>query len=97
LILVAQKPLANIDTEPLYGPHGVVFVNGRVWFSAEGSKQLAAMILQPGKLDWSMGTGQDRTHMIYVTADAKKVYTDKRFVRNGEHSYGYAAHTVSRS
>ena len=28
-----------------------------------------------GKLDWSMGTGQDRTHMIYVTADGKKIYT----------------------
>src|SRR5678816_1155886 len=30
--LVAKKPLTNIDTRPLYGPHGVVFVNGRVWF-----------------------------------------------------------------
>jgi YVTN family beta-propeller protein len=28
-----------------------------------------------GKLDWSMGTGQDRTHMIYVSSDGKKIYT----------------------
>src|SRR5207248_892385 len=28
-----------------------------------------------GKLDWSIGTGQDRTHMIHVTADGKKIYT----------------------
>jgi YVTN family beta-propeller protein len=73
--LVAQKPLANIDTRPLYGPHGVVFVNGRVWFSAEGSKSVGSYDPATGKLDWSMGTGQDRTHMIYVTADAKKIYT----------------------
>jgi DNA-binding beta-propeller fold protein YncE len=27
------------------------------------------------KLDWSMGTGQERTHMIYVTSDEKKIFT----------------------
>src|SRR6516225_5227474 len=25
--LVAQKPLKNIDTRPLFGPHGLTFVN----------------------------------------------------------------------
>jgi len=73
--LVAQKPLTNIDTRPLYGPHGVTFVNGKVWFSAEGSKAVGSYDPATGKLDWSMGTGEDRTHMIYVTADAKKIYT----------------------
>ncbi|HEX5154301.1 MAG TPA: YncE family protein [Parafilimonas sp.] len=73
--LVAQKPLTNVDTKPLYGPHGVAFVNGKVWFSAEGSKAVGSYDPVTGKLDWSMGTGQDRTHMIYVTANAKKIYT----------------------
>ena len=73
--LVAQKPLTNIDTRPLYGPHGLVFVNGKAWFSAEGSKAVGSYDPASGKLDWSMGTGQDRTHMLYVTADAKKIYT----------------------
>lgn len=36
--LVGQKALPNIDTRPLIGPHGVVFVGGKVWFSAEGAK-----------------------------------------------------------
>lgn len=36
--LVAQKPLRNVDTRPLLGPHGLVFVNGKAWFTAEGSK-----------------------------------------------------------
>jgi len=73
--LVAQKPLANIDTRPLMGPHGLTFVGGKVWFSAEGAKAVGRYDPATGKLDWSMGTGQDRTHMIYVTPDAKKVYT----------------------
>ena len=73
--LVAQKPLGNIDTRPLFGPHDITFVNGKAWFTAEGSKSVGRYDPATGKLDWSMGTGQDRTHMIYVTADGKKIYT----------------------
>ena len=73
--LVAKKPLTNIDTRPLFGPHGLTFANGKVWFSAEGSKSVGRYDPITGKLDWSMGTGQDRTHMIYVTDDGKKIYT----------------------
>ena len=73
--LVAQKPLTNFDTRPLFGPHGLTFVSGKAWFTAEGSKCIGRYDPATGKLDWSMGTGQDRTHMIYVTADAKKIYT----------------------
>ena len=73
--LIAQKPLLNIDTRPLFGPHDITFVNGKAWFTAEGSKSVGRYDPATGKLDWSMGTGQDRTHMIHVTADAKKIYT----------------------
>ena len=73
--LVAQKPLLNIDTRPLFGPHDITFVNGKAWFTAEGSKAVGRYDPATGKLDWSMGTGQDRTHMIYVTADSKRIYT----------------------
>src|SRR5919199_6522633 len=75
LDLVVQKPLPAVDTRPLFGPHGLTFVNGKVWFSAEGSKAVGRYDPATGKLDWSMGTGQDRTHMIYVTDDGKKIYT----------------------
>jgi YVTN family beta-propeller protein len=73
--LVAKKPLMNIDTRPLFGPHGLMFANGKLWFSAEGSKAVGSYDPSMQKLDWSMGTGQDRTHMIYVTDDGKKIYT----------------------
>ena len=73
--LVAQKPLPNIDTRPLFGPHDITFINGKAWFTAEGSKSIGRYDPATRKLDWSMGTGQDRTHMIYVTPDGKKIYT----------------------
>jgi len=73
--LVAQKPLLNIDTRPLFGPHDISFVNGKAWFTAEGSKSVGRYDPITGKLDWSMGTGQDRTHMIYVSPNGKRIYT----------------------
>ena len=73
--LIAKKPLTNIDTRPLFGPHGLTFVKGKVWFTAEGSKAVGRYDPATHKLDWSMGTGQDRTHMIYVSNNGKKIYT----------------------
>ncbi|HET7116864.1 MAG TPA: YncE family protein, partial [Hanamia sp.] len=73
--LVAKKPLFNIDTRPLFGPHGITFVKGKVWFTAEGSKAVGRYDPSTGKLDWCMGTGQDRTHMMYVSSNGEKVYT----------------------
>jgi YVTN family beta-propeller protein len=73
--LVGQKALTTLDTKPLNGPHGLTFVGGKVWFSAGGAKSVGRYDPATGKFDWCMGTGQDRTHMIYVTPDQKKVYT----------------------
>ncbi|WP_121809493.1 YVTN family beta-propeller repeat protein [Mucilaginibacter kameinonensis] len=73
--LVAQKALPALDTRPLMGPHGLMFAAGKVWFSAEGAKAVGRYDPATNKFDWAMGTGQDRTHMIYVTADGKQVYT----------------------
>ena len=75
LDLVAQKPLADIDTGALAGPHGLAFVGGKVWFTAEGAKAIARYVPATNQIDWIMGTGQNRTHMLYVTPDEKRVYT----------------------
>lgn len=73
--LVAQKAMPAIDTKPLIGPHGLTFAGGKVWFSAEGAKAVGRYDPATGKFDLAMGTGQNRTHMIYVTNDEKKVFT----------------------
>jgi YVTN family beta-propeller protein len=73
--LIAMKRLPDIDTRPLLGPHGLDFADGRLWFSAEGSRSVGRYDPVLGALDWSMGTGQERTHMVYVTPDGKHVYT----------------------
>jgi len=73
--LVAKKALPNIDTRPLKGPHGLTYADGKLFFSAEGTKSVGRYDPITHKVDWSMGTGQDRTHMVYVTADEKRIYT----------------------
>lgn len=73
--LVAQKALPAIDTKPFFGPHGLDFADGKLWISLEGSKAVARLDPASNSFDWAMGTGQDRTHMIYVTPNGKNVYT----------------------
>jgi YVTN family beta-propeller protein len=59
----------------LNGPHGLTFVGGKLWFTAEGAKAIGRYDPASGKVDWIMGTGQNRTHMLYVTLDQKQIYT----------------------
>ena len=73
--VVRMKPIRNIDTRPLFGPHGLTFADGKLWFTVEGSKAVARYDPATKKIEWCMGTGEDRTHMIYVTNNAKAIYT----------------------
>lgn len=73
--LVAQKALPDIDTDVLLGPHGLAFAGGKLWFTAEAAKVIARYDPASGKIDWIMGTGQNRTHMIYVRSDESQIYT----------------------
>jgi YVTN family beta-propeller protein len=73
--LVAQQPKPQIDLGALRGPHGLMFQQGKVWFTAEAAKTIGSYDPAGGKIDWIMGTGQNRTHMIYVFPDAKKILT----------------------
>lgn len=73
--LVEQKPLPQIDLGPLRGPHGLAFVGGKVWFTAEIAKAIGSYDPATSKLDWILGTGQNRTHMIFVAEDLKRIIT----------------------
>ncbi len=73
--LVAQKALPDIDTGALNGPHGLDFIGGKLYFTAEGAKAIARYDPASAKIDWIMGTGQNRTHMLYVVPGEKQIYT----------------------
>ena len=69
------KALPPVDLGPLRSPHGLDFNGGKVWFTAEGAKVIGSYDSRTQKVDWVLGTGQNRTHMIYVFRDQKKIVT----------------------
>jgi YVTN family beta-propeller protein len=73
--LVSAKALSSIDLGPLRGPHGLTFVGGKVWFTAEAAKAIGRYDPAARKVDWILGTGQNRTHMVYVSDDQKHIVT----------------------
>ena len=73
--LVAQKALPSIDLGALRGPHGLTFVGGKTWFTAETAKAIGRYDPATHKVDWILGTGQNRTHMIYVSEDGQRIIT----------------------
>jgi YVTN family beta-propeller protein len=73
--LAAKKVLPAIDLGALRGPHGLAFVGGRVWFTAEAAKAVGRYDPATRKIDWIMGTGQNRTHMISVSPDLNQIVT----------------------
>ncbi len=79
--LVNRKALPPVDLGLLRGVHGMTFVGGKLWFTAEGAKVIGRYDPATEKVDWMLGTGQDRTHMIWVSADQQRIVTTN--VRSG--------------
>jgi YVTN family beta-propeller protein len=73
--LVEQKALPAIELGALQGPHGLDFAGGELYFTAETSKVIGRYDPATQKIDWVMGTGQDRTHMVWVAPSLDKIVT----------------------
>ncbi len=73
--LVNQKELHRVDITPLRGPHGIVFFDGKAWFTAEGSKVIGRYDPASNKVDWILGIGQNRTHMLVIAPNGHTIYT----------------------
>ncbi len=73
--LIAQKALPPIDLGPLHSAHGLAFAGGKVYFTAETNKVIGRYDPATQKIDWVLGIGQNRTHMMVVSRDRKKIFT----------------------
>jgi DNA-binding beta-propeller fold protein YncE len=73
--LASRKVVSPVDLGPLRAPHGLAFAAGKLWFTAEASKAIGSYDPASGKVDWVLGTGQNRTHMIFAAADARWLVT----------------------
>jgi YVTN family beta-propeller protein len=73
--LVAQKALPAVELGALRSPHGLAVAEGKIYFTAEGSKVIGRYDPSTHQIDWVLGLGQNRTHMIVVSKDSKKIFT----------------------
>ena len=73
--LSAQKALPAVDLGSLRAPHGLELVKGKVYFTAEGSKMIGRYDPASSQIDWTLGVGQNRTHMLVVSKDENRIFT----------------------
>ena len=73
--LASMKELRRIDVSPLSRPHGLAFANGKLYFTAEADKKIARYDPAANKIDWQFETGQQTTHMVLPTRDARTLFT----------------------
>lgn len=73
--IATAKELRRVDVSPLMRPHGLQFIGGKLYFSAETNRAVARYDPAANKVDWIMGTGQNASHMVVVSSDQKKIYT----------------------
>ena len=73
--LIARKALPPIDLGALRSTHGLAFAGGKLYFTAETNKVIGRYDPVTQRVDWILGTGQDRTHMIAVSQNLDRIVT----------------------
>ncbi|MGC1450002.1 MAG: YncE family protein [Candidatus Sulfotelmatobacter sp.] len=73
--LMARKALPPIDLGALRSTHGLDFAGGKLYFTAETNKVIGRYDPATRRVDWILGTGQDRTHMIAVSKSLEQIVT----------------------
>jgi YVTN family beta-propeller protein len=73
--LAAQKEIHRVDLGPLGRPHGIIFADGKVYFTAELNKLIARYDPATNQLDGILGIGQNRTHMLVRTKYLNEFFT----------------------
>ena len=73
--LLAHKELPAIDLGALRSAHGLFYAGDKLYFTVETNKAFGRYDPAAKGIDWVLGTGQDRTHMVYVFQDLQRVVT----------------------
>jgi YVTN family beta-propeller protein len=73
--IAARTERHHVELAPLARPHGLWVAGGKVYFTAEANLAIGRYDPAANKVDWILGTGQERTHMIVVSRDEKTIFT----------------------
>jgi YVTN family beta-propeller protein len=73
--LSARKALPPINLGALHSAHGLAFAGGKLYFTVETNKAVGRYDPGTQSVDWVLGTGQDRTHMVMVSRNLEQIVT----------------------
>src|ERR1700704_4247229 len=73
--LAPRKALSPINLGALRSAHGLAFAGGKLYFTAETNKVVGRYDPATQSVDWILGTGQDRTHMVAVSESLDRIVT----------------------
>ena len=73
--LATKKELRKFEIGQGAKPHGLVFAGGKLYFTAEGFDMIGTYDPASNKMDWMLGTGQDRTHVLAISPDRNRIFT----------------------
>ena len=73
--IASGKELRRIDVAPMSRPHGLAVADGKLYFTAEADKKIGRYDPATDKIDWQFETGQNATHMVLPTRDARTIFT----------------------
>jgi YVTN family beta-propeller protein len=99
--LVAQKELRRVDLGALRRPHGIVFAEGKVWFTAEENRVIGRYDPVSNQIDWVLGLGQNRTHMLLFSKDRSQIFTSNiqsdsiTLLQRGADPYAWSATNIA--
>ena len=99
--VAAQKELRRVDLGALRRPHGITFVDGKVWFTAEENRLIARYDPAANQIDGLLGIGQNRTHMLVFSRDRPHIFTSNigsdsvTLLERGSDSYNWSATNIA--
>ena len=73
--LAARQALPPINLGALRSAHGLAFAGGKLYFTVETNKAIGRYDPATQSVDWVLGTGQDRTHMVAVFESLDRIVT----------------------
>ena len=71
----ARKELERVDLGDLRRPHGLAFLDGKAYFTAEQARRVGRYDPQSKRIDWTFETAQEGTHMVLASRDGSKLFT----------------------
>jgi DNA-binding beta-propeller fold protein YncE len=71
----ARKALPPISLGALHSPHGLWYAGNKLYFTAETNKVVGRYDPGSHSIDWVLGTGQERTHMVVADETQDRIFT----------------------